>query len=180
MVKDAHQGYHATMAPSCYTNPGAVDHLIVLHHIISGGVDIVIFPSTIIDLLIKILSIPCTSAVFRSNNNILLGDQFADNVDMIGSEIAMNATVRKDDHRIFFSTFQIPGNKDVRIKLHRVMYSHAGWILDPGFRNRRPGNEYLVYKCHIPYPVVPGKVIHRLLKGSNIIPHGFNLAFQCF
>ena len=116
------------MAPSHDTDTIGIYDIEILYHIITTNVDILVFQSSVIDIIVSSLAIPGATPVFGGDHDVFLGDQFPDDMGVIRVEISVYATMRENDQRIFLVGIHTFRDEDISPELQFVSGAHPGRI----------------------------------------------------
>jgi hypothetical protein len=163
----------AAMAPSHDPHPVLIEIIIVLEHMDTAGIRVFDFEPSVIDIPVHGSSIARATSIFRCDNDITLSHQFPHNVSVVCTEITVNTPMRQYHKRILLASIDIPGDKNIGIKLERIAraLSCRVGLLPP----RRADNTDLVHISDIPDPLEPEDIIDGLLELVELVPQGLKL-----
>ena len=165
------------MAPAEDAHAGGVHGLECRHRPVAGGHDVVHLEAAVVDRLVVLAPVAGRAAVLGGHDHVALLHQLADDVRVVGAEVAVDAPVRQEQERALLRRVRALRDEDVRPHAERVprVRDAVGLLL----LRRGDGRDVdLVDLGHVADPVEPEDVVDlllQLLEGERL---GLDLPLQ--
>src|SRR5262249_9712365 len=99
MGEEVHEGDQSAVAPTHNADTLGIELIVVFQHELPASEDIFDLQPAVIDQFPELASVAGAPAIGRSNHRVTLQEQLAKDVDVVGSDVSMNAAMGEHHQR---------------------------------------------------------------------------------
>src|SRR5262249_6460197 len=129
VVEEIHEGDQSAVAPAHNADALGIEVVVVFQHELPAGKDVFDLQPAVVEQLPELAAVAGTPAVVGGNDRVALLKQLAKDLDVVGSEVAMDAAVREHHQRQLLAGKVFLGQEGVGRDDYRVPGAGRGRVL---------------------------------------------------